>query len=348
MRLTDIVGSAVVGLALGYTLQRGGFCMNTAFRSMVFKEDRSVLRAWILVLVISVPSLLLLEQVGMVYPSRAPLRPWSAIIGGLLFGMGMVWAGGCVSGTWYRASKGMLGSLLALLGFAGGAAAAGSGALFPVVEALDQVEWTVRGDVPHLGHLLPGNPWGGRWIIGGALTVAGLLYLLRSPRPKFAVGWSWPVTGAVIGVIAVAAWILSSISGRDYGLSLVQPTNAWTLWLLTGDAEGLNWTAGMLAALPVGVFLAAWKGRDLKLRLPSPGRALNQLAGGIVMGIGAVMAGGCNIGHGITGFSSLALSSILATGATILGNWTATLLVWRLARNSHRQQTGNSPVKESI
>ena len=52
------------------------------------------------------------------------------------------------------------------------------------------------------------------------------------------------------------------------------------------------------------------------------------IGGGIVMGLGASLAGGCNIGHGITGISTLAMSSVAATLFTILGCWTMTWVVY--------------------
>ena len=332
--MTGIISGLVVGLLLGWALQRGGFCMNTAFRSILFKEDRSTLRAWILVLLINIPALALLEETGTVYASLAPFRPLAFAAGGLLFGAGMVWAGGCVSGSYYRASKGMLGSLFALAGFAAGALAVRYGILSPVRESLNGLEWTVYGEIPTLGHILPSNPWLGKWIIIGLFTPLGILCLVKAPKSRFVIGWKWPLTGAVVGVLAVAAWILSGLEGRDYGLSLVQPTTALGSLILFGDGSAVNWTSWMLLGLIPGAFLAAWKGKDLKLRLPEPKRVLIQLGGGLAMGVGASLAGGCNIGHGITGLSALSLSSLAATFFTILGNWGATALLWRSSRRS--------------
>ncbi len=334
MLLVSVFSGLVIGGLFGWSLQRGGFCMNTAFRSIVFREDRSVLRAWILVLLINLPGVALLETFGIIYPAMAPFTPWSLIIGGLLFGAGMVWAGGCVSGSYYRAAKGMLGSLMALFGFAAGAMSMSFGALSPVRTALTGVELTIQGEIPTLANLLPMDPWIARWIVIAVLAVPGIVFLLRAPKSRFSVGWRWPLTGTAVGILALASWYFSSLEGRDYGLSLVQPTAAWGSWLLTGESGGLNWTAWMLLALPAGAMLAAWKGKDLRLRLPEPKRALIQFAGGLTMGVGASLAGGCNIGHGVTGLSTLALSSVVATGFTIFGNWGATALLWRNARRS--------------
>lgn len=334
MDSTGIISGLLTGFVLGWALQRGGFCMNTAFRSIRFKEDQSLLKAWILILLINIPAITVLESLGVIFPERAPFRPFAIVIGGLLFGMGMVWAGGCVSGTYYRASKGMLGSLFAFFGFLFGLLIMRRGMLSGLRAAFNRLEWSIAGDVPHLGYVLPGNPWLGRWVIVIPLVAAGIILLRKLQGNRFAVGWKWPLTGTVVGLTALAAWIFSSLEGRNYGLSIIQPTSFWGSWILFGDSSGMNWTSWMLLALIPGAFLAAWKGGDLNFRLPEPKRAFIQCLGGLLMGLGAALAGGCNFGHGITGISALALSSVVATIFTIAGNWLATSLVWRVSRKT--------------
>lgn len=329
-----VMSGLFTGFALGWALQRGGFCMNTAFRSVVFREDRSLLRAWILVLLINIPVVTLLETTGVLYPARAPFLPLSLAIGGLIFGAGMVWAGGCVSGTYYRAAKGTLGSFVALLGFAGGALTVTDGILAPLRGLLGGFEWAPGGEVPTLAHLLPLDPWTGRWVVVAVFVGPAAVFLLRSPKIRFAVGWKWPLTGAAVGVLALAAWIFSSFDGRDYGLSLIQPTTAWGRFVLAGDRGSLGWAAWMLLALPGGALAAAIRGKDFRFRLPEPRRVLIQFGGGLVMGVGAALAGGCNIGHGVTGISALSLASVFATIFTMFGNWAATAALWRSARRT--------------
>ena len=336
--MVSVVSGLVVGFVGGYALQRGGFCMHSAFRSIVFEKDHSILRAWMLVLAMNIPALLLLEQFGLVFPARAPFTPFAGLIGGLVFGVGMVMAGGCVSGTWYRASKGMTGSLVALLGFAAGGLIMTKGVLAPLREAATRFEVTVIGEEASLYNLLgtvsetffPG--FGLRWIIAGVLVILLVIYLLRAPKSSFTIGWPWYLTGGVIGLVAIAAWYFSALEFRDYGLSIVQPTNAISGLLLTGETGGINWASWFLAGLVPGAIAAAWKSGDLSLRVPSASRLVQNLGGGVLMGLGANLAGGCNIGHGVTGISVLSVGSIWATAATMAGVWIATWIVFRRAR----------------
>ncbi len=168
-----------------------------------------------------------------------------------------------------------------------------------------------------------------KWIIIGLLSVGFAIYLLRAPKQRFVIGWGWKTTGAVVGIIALAAWVLSSLSYRDYGLSFTQPTVSLVRLVLFADDGGVNWATYLVLAVPVGAFVAALVGKDFSLRISRPGRFLAQTGGGVLMGVGASIAGGCNIGHGITGVSTLAVSSIVQVVFTMLGVWLVTYLVQR-------------------
>ncbi|TVQ21701.1 MAG: YeeE/YedE family protein [Spirochaetaceae bacterium] len=343
--MTSIITGLVTGFVGGYALQRGGFCMHSAFRSIAYEKDHSIVRAWLLVLAINIPALLLLEQLGLIFPARAPFSVLAGLIGGVVFGIGMVLAGGCVSGTYYRTSKGMTGSLVALLGFAAGGLMMTQGILRPLRSWALGHEILIAGEEASLYNLptifasgfFPG--FGLRWIIAGVVVIAIAIFLLRAPKQTFTIGWPWWVTGIVIGVVAIGGWYFSSLEYRDYGLSIVQPTNAIAGWLVNGETGGINWTAWFLIGLVPGAFAAAWRGGDLSLRVPSAGRLLQNLGGGILMGWGANLAGGCNIGHGVTGMSVLSIGSIWATAATMLGVWAMTWLVFRITRS----QAGAKP-----
>jgi len=333
MMATAALGLAV-GIPLGYALQSGGFCMNTAFRSILFEKDRSLLRAYVLVLLINIVAVNILDELALINITRAPFFWPALLVGGFVFGLGMVLAGGCTSGTWYRASKGMIGSLMALIGFAAGATASQAGILNPIQAKLRLPVLDVYGVEPTLYNIIPISHWAVKWVVVAVVVVLGGIWLLRSPKQKFTVGWNWQKTGLIIGVIAAAGWLVSGFTRRDYGLSFTQPTVSLVRFLLDADSTGINWGTFLVIGVPVGAALGARLSGELTLRLPKPKRVLQQLAGGLMMGVGAAVAGGCNIGHGLTGVSTLALSSIAATLFTIFGVWTATFLVYRRTASS--------------
>ena len=83
-----------VGLAFGYALQRGRFCMNSAFRDLLLTRDVTIFRAYVLALLVQMVGLQLLRELGLVDVGGAPFWWGAAIIGGLVFGWGMALAGG--------------------------------------------------------------------------------------------------------------------------------------------------------------------------------------------------------------------------------------------------------------
>lgn len=326
-----VLGLAV-GVPLGVALERGGFCMNTAFRSVVFEKDKSTLRAYVLVLLINVVGIALLEHFAVIFPARPPFFWLAASIGGYVFGIGMVLAGGCSCGSYYRFGRGMVGSLLAVVGFAFGAVIASTGFLAPLTDVLRRPTVDVYGEPATVLNILGLDAGPLKWVVLSVLSAIAVIWLLRSPPERFVIGWSWKVTGAVIGAIALGAWVVSGLTMRDYGLSFTQPTVAIVNFLTRGETAGINWATFQLIGVPVGALLSSIVASEFSLRMPKPRRAIAQVGGGVAMGVGAAVAGGCNVGHGITGASTLALSSLVATGCAMAGVWTMTGVIYRTAR----------------
>lgn len=327
--MVTTIGGLALGVLLGFALQRGGYCMNTAFRSFFLEKDRSLVRAWVLILVINVVGVRILADVGVIDTRTAPLFWPALVLGGLLFGAGMVLAGGCASGTYYRCGRGMLGSLAALVGFVVGTTAVDGGALVGVQGALREPTIEIGGRAPTLYSLLGADGLLGRWLVIAVLAVPAVIWLARAPRQKWLIGWSWKRTGALVGVLALLAWVLSAMDGRDYGLSFTQPTVALARFIMTGDSSGISVASFIVLTVPVGAFVAAKAAGEAVFRLPEPGRLVRQSGGGLAMGLGASIAGGCNIGHSITGVSTLGLGSIAATLFIMLGCWGMTAIIYR-------------------
>ena len=124
-----LITGLVLGTVLGYVMQRGRFCVTGMLR------DIFTLKTWrgfvVLLVVIAVHAvgLAALTSLGVITPEVDDFAPLAVIIGGFLFGVGIVLAGGCASGTWYRSGEGLVGSWIALLTYGLSAAAMKAGAL---------------------------------------------------------------------------------------------------------------------------------------------------------------------------------------------------------------------------
>jgi uncharacterized membrane protein YedE/YeeE len=152
-------------------------------------------------------------------------------------------------------------------------------------------------------------------LVAPILGVVALALLLRRSRSGLLVGIG-------IGVIGAAAWVAADWAGYGYGLGFTGAADNVRDSIAAGDFGRLSFLAFLAAGVVVGAALAL-RG---PLRVPDAPRAVRALAGGVLMGLGANAAHGCNIGHGLTGVSLLSLGSLLATALMAAG----ALLTWRL------------------
>ena len=114
-----------VGLMAGFVMHRSDFCLAGAFRDWFLFKDGRRLRALVLLMTVSAIGFELLRLTGGLpyYPF-----PWFAppgltnLLGGCLFGIGMVLAGGCVVGVLYKAGSGSMPAIVAILGLLTGSA----------------------------------------------------------------------------------------------------------------------------------------------------------------------------------------------------------------------------------
>lgn len=218
----------------------------------------------------------------------------------------------------------MVGSIIALLGFAFGITMTSAGVLQPVQTALRSWVVEIDGESATLDLLLRVNPW----LLVAVFVAAGGWWLLRSPAGGYQKGWSWARSGVAIGLIATIAWPLSTLTGREYGLSITEPIRTVVGFLFRDDADLLTWGSFMFLGIIPGAYWAARSHGEFAWRAPGAQRLLQALGGGLMMGVGAEIAGGCNIGYGLTGVPLFGLSSLTATLSIILGVWTGAYLLF--------------------
>ncbi len=322
--LKSLLFGLPIGLAFGFALQRGRFCMNTAFRNLVFTRDLTLFRAYILALVIQMVLVNIFYQLGWIEVSRAPFYWMANIAGGFIFGLGMVLAGGCASAIWYRSGEGMLGSSVAVIGLLAGTFLSGSAILRPTIKAFQSNVISVGMEEATLYNIIGTNSW----LIIGIISIVAGVWILRSPSREYQGGWNWKLTGIIIGIIGSLAWLASWETGRRYGLGAVEGSKTISLLIVKGEISKINWATFMLLGIPLGSFISARNFGEFMWRSPGPGRIAQAFSGGMIMGVGGVMAGGCTIGHGITGVSLLAMGSIVSLIFIVLGGWTMTYIIF--------------------
>ena len=312
------VSAAIAGAAFGYVIQRGGFCLMRALANLFLMGDAGIARAYVLALLVAMVCVQALAASGLV---EFPIRPFhwmSNCVGGFVFGVGMVLAGGCSGSTWYRVGEGAVGAWVILLGFAMGATTVRLGFLSPLRSALQVPTITIGDAPPTLATALGVSPW----LVIAALWVAGVIWLIRARGGEHQRGkWPWHVTGAAVGVLIAAGWWASTVGERPVGLTFAVNTGELLTYPLVGFPNRVNWSMVMLVAVPGGAFAAAWPSGDFRWKLP-PGWSLVKIfSGGLLMGGSAILAEGCNITQGLTNGSTLALGSLVTLASMLVGGW---------------------------
>ena len=137
----------------------------------------------------------------------------------------------------------------------------------------------------------------------------------------FKKGWSWQRVGLAIGIIGILAFVFSSISGRNYPLGITMGFETILKSIIHWE-NFLTWGSFQVIGLVIGAFLGSFWAGEFKFRFPKAKAAWQSLAGGFLMGFGAIVASGCNVGHILSGAPQLAVSSLAAGIFIILGGWT--------------------------
>ena len=338
-----IASGLLLGLAIGFVLQRGRFCMNTAFRDTIFIQDWTLFRGFLIALVIMIIGANILNDLKIIRLAVQPFYPIANIVGGYIFGLGIVMVGGCGSGVWYKIGEGQFNSLVAVIGFFLGIHMTATGVLSPVYKLLKTVKVPVGGhNFPTLWHIFGNGPTI-KWIVIAAVVIPLIIFILKgkpfsAPKQK---GLEWPKVGVLLGSLGLAAFYLATVYEHfPRGLSFTTPTGEFFGTLLTGRAMTpshplvrvfpmfdlgpfkITWASLYIIAVPFGAFISAKVLKEFKWKVPPVDELLAVCTGSIMMGFGATVAGGCNIGQGLTGASTLSIGSLVAIIFIILGNWT--------------------------
>ena len=290
--------------------------MNSGFRNLLGRRDTTRFKAYLLAIAVQMLLLPILHRFGWIQFTVPGFYPLGAVTGGFLFGMAMNWGGGCPAGVWYKLGGGSIGAFVAIMGMIVGYSATESGILRSMREWIQSVgnngnlaSLTLPSltNIPLLWLTLP-------------LSLGLLVSLFRSsPQQSFS-GWHWRKTGLWIGGIGVIAWVLSSLTGRYFGMAIL-PGSKNVLNVFAGDRQAENWDLFFVLGIPMGGYLATRGNGSFKWSTISGAAIWRLAAGGFVLGVSASLAGGCTVGHGLAGIPLLSAGSITFTLFAILGAW---------------------------
>lgn len=331
-----------IGLVLGWIARYSNFCTLGAISDWYASRDMSRLRMWLLAIAVAIGATqwLIATQTIQVQESFyiAPRLLWlSNILGGLIFGFGMVLSSGCGSRTLIRIGGGNLKAVVVFIVLALSAYMTMRG-IFAVlrVETLDKAVINL-GSKQDLGSLLGFSPNG----VATVIVIALLIFVFSNrsflQRPRLIVGglvigslvaFGWYVTGH-IGFIAedpntLEPRFLATNTRGIESLTFVAPLAYWLDLLMLWSDKSRTVTFGIatVSGVALGSLIHAMATRSFRLEGFHNRQDLSRhLVGAVLMGVGGVTAMGCTIGQGITGLSLLALGSILTTVSIVAGAW---------------------------
>ncbi|HSD53290.1 MAG TPA: YeeE/YedE family protein [Burkholderiales bacterium] len=356
-------GGFILAFVFGFVGNRTNFCTMGAVSDVVNMGDWNRMRMWLLAIAVAIIGANALELAGVVKLSNsiypAPNFTWlSYVVGGLLFGIGMTLGSGCGSKTLIRVGGGNLKSLVVLV-FMAIAAYMTLRGLFGSfrVGVLEPVNAQLAGgqDLPTLLARWVGGERRTMTIAAAAVIGGGLLVfaLMKREFRQF----DYLLGGVVVGLVIVGGWYVSgklgyvhehpdtlqeawvaTNTGRMESLSFVAPQAFGLELLMFWTDKSKIVTFGIASALGVIVGSAVYALVSQSFRLEAfrdAGDMLRHIVGGILMGFGGVVSLGCTIGQGITGFSTLALGSIITFFAIVAGA-AATMKYeyWRLMKEA--------------
>ena len=339
--------SFALATLFGAITQRTHFCTMGAVSDVVNMGDWTRARMWVLAIAVAVLGFNGMVAMGWVEAKQSlyagtRLLWLSSVVGGAMFGFGMVLASGCGSKNLVRLGTGNLKALVTVivLGVAAFATLRGITAVLRVNTVdLVYLDLPTGQDLPSLLAASFGMAKSVlAMCLGAVVALALTAWVVHKPEGRTAEVW-WG--GAGIGAVIVAVWwvsgrlgyvpedpttlepaFLSTNSRRMESFSMVAPVGYTLDWLLYFSDKSKLLTLGIVSMVGVafGGFTASLADRSFRWEgFGGVEDVANHLVGAVLMGVGGVVALGCTVGQGISGLSTLSVGSLIATASIVGG-----------------------------
>ncbi|WP_102222714.1 YeeE/YedE family protein [Acidimangrovimonas sediminis] len=323
----------LTGAIFGVAAQRSAFCLRAA--TVEFARGRMGPRVavWLLTFSTAMVWVQGAQLAGLMRADEARIMAvpgsWSgAVIGGLVFGIGMVLARGCSGRLLVLAATGNLRSAV-------------SGLIFAVVAQMSLHGWLspLRGRLARLwvtggGHNLDLLAWSGVGHLGALLLGLAIAGLALALAIRARIGAAMLVFASGAGFAVAVGWVLtytlSQVSFDPVAVTsatFTGPSANTLMFFLSRDAV-LNFDIGLVPGVFLGAFLGALAACELTFRgFEDAGNMKRAMTGAALMGFGGMLAGGCAIGNGVTGTSIFAGTAWLALLCMWIGAMATDLLL---------------------
>lgn len=358
--ITILIWAFALAFVLGVVATKTNFCTMGAVSDWVNIGDTGRMRAWVFAMGAAILGVMGLSLSGLgdfsLVTSNDTASPpyltsnfaWPRnLLGGLMFGIGMTLGSGCGNKTLLRLGAGNIKSIFVFLvmGFMAYLMIFRNFSydyfiswMEPAFIDLSNSEIENQGIGTVIAHLLGSDPQGTTTIVAAVIGVLFVLWALWSE--DFRGNFDNVLAGIVLAVVVVAAWWVTTgsmgqelleeaemMDERPFALgaqsfSFIQPSGHFIRWIETGFS-GFMLTFALMTGFGVvaGAFIYSILTKNFRIEwFANVKDFISHIIGGVLMGIGGVLAMGCTIGQGVTGVSTLAMGSFLTLFAIILGS----------------------------
>ena len=342
-KAASVVLALIIGLAYGILAERTKFCFRSA---LIGQGARASMGVWFIALAfalfgtqLAVFAELITFEDHRFNTSELPIL--AIVLGGIMFGGGMVLTRGCASRLTVLAGTGNLRALFVMLVFAFIAHATLKGVLAPIRTTLGAVTLDLGAYTDFSA--LPG----GALLWGGLIFAAALYYALRSQARV-----SQLALAALLGLLVPLAWVGTGYILFDEfdpialeSLSFTSPMAESLFWAVASTSIPAGFGTGLVGGVLVGALLASLLFGSFSWQsFEAPAQTRRYILGAVLMGMGGVLAGGCTVGAGLAGVPTLSFAALLALLAIAAG----TLLTDRFLTLSSDRGSDVPATKRSV
>ncbi|MBR1163040.1 YeeE/YedE family protein [Bradyrhizobium elkanii] len=327
-----ILVALIIGLIYGSVGLVSGFCMMSGLRGWWADGDGRLARTYALAMGVAIAASQLLAAAGLVDLGKSIYLQASfsapvMFLGGLLFGYGMVLSNGCGSRALVLLGRGNLRSFVVVIVLGIFAEMTLKGLIAPARIAMVQVsQATVAANsVPSL--LVSAGLGGVQARMVAASVLSAVLIIFAFAHAPFRKSFGQIAAGLIVGLLVAGGWYATGYLGADdfnpvpvTSLTFIAPIADALQYVMLSTGSTLNFGIVTVFGVFAGSLITAIATGRFQLEgYRSPQHMLRSASGAALMGAGGVMAFGCSVGQGLTGLSTLSLSSFIAVAGIMLG-----------------------------
>ena len=329
-QIINIIG-LILGVAYGMVAQSQQFCFGGSIKDYILTKSTKRASSVVMAMIVAVAGTTIVSSTfdidlsSTVYYMR-DINYFSIILGGILFGSGMVLADGCSNRHLIKFGQGDSKSLVTLVFIAIFAYATTKGFLYgyfgPIIKNPILIEWSSKIE----------NFSMNVYMLIGILVVI-LLFLTKGIK-RILLLWD----GFLIGLIVVAAWYVTGAIGSDSierlvnttGITFVYPTAKSLELFVYYEVNNLSFPISLVIGVVLGTFMMSFINKKYSFGCTSTqkiDRIKFNMLGGALMGVGGMLSLGCTIGQGLTGLSTLAFASVIAISSIMISGLITALIL---------------------